>query len=123
MISRDQLGEYVEDFLEYFDDLEEDDEIDLGEERESRIKVEERPSNLDTTTLTYSIIGKEGIPLEVKINEDLGYSKIFFKCSQDLDGYSNFAEDNFGNYPQEKEIDSVDRDLIESELENLLAEE
>ena len=61
-----------------------------------------------------------GVPLAVKINPVLGYTKIMVKGNFEMgDGYIPFAQDPFGNVVYNKRIPATDIPTIISELERL----
>jgi len=86
------------------------------------ISVELRPSNLGTTVRTISYIAPgHGIPLEVRVNEELKYSRIIVKGDFNLPDYIPFAQDIFGNTAQDKQLGSIDISQIKSELKKLIS--
>lgn len=84
------------------------------------IMIELRPSNLGTTTFTISYIAPgTGIPLEVKINDILHYSKIVLKSTYKVNGYEPFSIDKIRNVVQAKTLPSIDIKDIKRELKYL----
>ena len=115
------MKKYIDIFLEHLDELEIGSRIDIPEEAlKTYIEADQRPSSLGTTALTYSYIVKGlGIPLEVRINQSLDYSKIIIKTHEQLPGYSPFVTDPFGNVVQEKDLKLSTKDQVREELERL----
>ncbi|MFH1711092.1 MAG: hypothetical protein ABH840_02155 [Nanoarchaeota archaeon] len=77
-----------------------------GKENEF-LAVEWRPSTYGTRAIDASYIiqhqeGKieEGIPLNLKVNPSAGYSMIILKAAENIEGYSQFDLDFFGNIIQ-----------------------
>ncbi|MEM2089538.1 MAG: hypothetical protein QXL88_00375 [Candidatus Pacearchaeota archaeon] len=65
-----------------------------------------------------------GVPLEIKINEELGYSQIILKADSILPEYTRFptplvVRDKFGNVRQYKLLLSIDIAQIKLEIEKL----
>ena len=91
------------------------------ERKGEAISVELRPSNRGTEayTVTYAKEGV-GIPLEVKLNESLGYTMVIVKGGFILPSYEPFAYDDFGNIAQAKEIRTVNIPQVRAELEELV---
>lgn len=79
-----------------------------------------RPSNLGTTahTVSYIRMGR-GIPIELRVNKELGYSQIIVKAHELVEGYTIFSLDVYGNFAQNKLIPSIDFSLVIWELEKL----
>lgn len=71
--------------------------------------VERSSSNFGTSVLSMAyVITKTdegrvggGVPINVYMNQELGYSKIILKCTSFLEGYMPFIQDAFGNLAQE----------------------
>jgi len=77
-------------------------------------------SNHGTFAYTVSyIMPNTGTPLELKINPQLEYSNIFLKTVEEIEGYTPFILDGFGNLIQEKVIRPLDLALVRNEIENL----
>jgi len=93
----------------------------VDENTKEQVLVESRPSNLGTTTrvITYAAQGR-GIPLEVRVNEELKYSKIIVKGDFNLPEYRPFYQDIFDNTAQDKELNFTDISKIKAELTKLL---
>lgn len=93
----------------------------IDENTKEHIQIHLRPSEPGTQayTITY-MIPDRGIGLEVKINKELGYSKIIFKGNFTLPDYNPFARDVFGNIAQNKKLDYTDISQIRTELEKLM---
>ncbi len=76
-----------------------------------------RPSDLGTSAYSVSYIRHgTGIPVELRINEKLDYSRVCIKLQERIDGYLPFGSDIFGNIAQDKEIKSSDFSLVIQEL-------
>lgn len=88
---------------------------------EGMVIISLRPSNEGTKahTVSYFVEGL-GFPIEFKINTKLGYSKMIIKGDFNLQGYSDFAQDRFGNIVQEKQLNSIDFSQVRVEIEKLL---
>lgn len=98
---------------------------------ENQISIAMYKSNLGTIghrvsyeTYSCELNGTEvrDIPLEIKFNEQLKYSKIFLKCTEDIPGYERFPQPDtmcpHGNIRQGKELAMSVPKVIE-ELEQL----
>ena len=68
-------------------------------------------------TISYTIEGI-GIPMEIRIKQIEGYSKITLKTNKLLPGYEPFTKDVCGNIAQDKKINSTDIDFIKKSLKN-----
>jgi hypothetical protein len=117
------LRNYMDKFLQHFDKLELGDKVVLSKEfPETYIEVTKRPSVAGTSALTYSLIVEDylGIPIEVKINLELGYSDIYVKAENILPDYYPFFIDPFGNYMQVKTLSTIDKNKIKEKLRESL---
>ena len=84
------------------------------------IDFHSRPSNKNTQTNTISYaIERTGIPLKIKLNPVLGYSKIIIKVNIPVPGYEAFANDYSGNIIQVKSLDMADWNRTVSEVREL----
>lgn len=85
------------------------------------ISVESRPSNSGTKarTISYIAVGS-GIPLEIKINEELGYSALIINGDFTAPEYMPFSIDVFGNIVGYKKLNSTDISQVKLELGKLL---
>ena len=93
----------------------------LDKKTKERIISQSRPSNIGTTAYTMSyIMPGRCIALELKINKELGYSKIITKGDFNLEDYNQFTSDAFNNIIQSKEIKTTDIFYLKSELEKLI---
>jgi hypothetical protein len=52
------------------------------------------------STMSYDVQG-EGIPIELRINRQLNYTKSIIKFAGTIPGYTRFAADDFGNITQD----------------------
>jgi hypothetical protein len=87
---------------------------------EDFIEIQKRPSNQGTYAYTLSYTRPNtGIPIEAKLNAQLGYSQIICKLRARLQGYEPFAQDPLGNIVQNKKINSSDIAVFRKELETL----
>ena len=84
------------------------------------IQIESRPSESggEAYTIIY-IIPAGGIPIEIRLNPNLDYSKIIVKTKSGLNDYKPFASDYFGNIIQDKIIKGCSISGIKKELEEL----
>ena len=128
-VKKEYLGKIAENVLRVFDSEKIESLSDLDrimnkrfpiESVKEQILIELRPSSLGTTvrTVAYMIEGG-GMPLEIKINEELGYSKMMVKGTFVLPDYRPVANDIFGNTFQNKKLDSIDISQIRYELKKL----
>ena len=86
------------------------------------IQIESRPSESGTEACTISyIIPDGGIPLEIRMNSNFNYSKIFVKTESGLDNYIPVTSDYFGNIIQDKKIGGCSILKIKKELEKLVS--
>ncbi|MBI2632468.1 hypothetical protein HYW75_05680 [Candidatus Pacearchaeota archaeon] len=84
------------------------------------IEVSIRPSNDRTIAYTISYVSLiNGVPLEVKINPELNYSRVIVKMKKSLTNYTVFSEDEFSNLRQSKLIKSSDIIEVRDELRYL----
>lgn len=85
------------------------------------IDISLRPSNDRTLAYTISYVSPtlNGIPLEVKINQQLNYSIVIVKMMKNLENYSVFSIDEFRNLRQCKLIKSCDIIEVSEELRYL----
>ena len=129
LISRGQLGTYAHSLLDFLEEknitqierLEQmmDAEYAVGENDEY-IHLHQRPSNGGTFTYTISyMVSEVGIPIEVKLNSQLGYSQVIVKGDFTLREYEIFARDAFGNKIQNKRVGSTDLSEIREEIRHL----
>lgn len=86
-----------------------------------KINVLLRHSGYGTKTLTinYEVAGR-GIPLEIKINKEIGYSTIVVKGNFHIPKYDEFCRDVFDNIMQIKVLYSLSVSQILQELDDLL---
>ena len=93
----------------------------LDKKTQEQIMTETRPSNIGTKAyiLSYVMPGR-GIVLELKINKELGYSKIIAKGDFNLKDYNQFTSDAFNNIIQSKDMKTTDISYLKSELEKLI---
>ncbi len=118
-ISREKLREIINDFIGILDREKVEDlgglemlsgqAIPIKGKEQEYVIVEYQPSNLGTRAIDASYViqhrPKEvggGVPLSVKINNQLRYSKIIIKTEGKVDGFTLFFVDNFGNLIQER---------------------
>jgi len=86
------------------------------------IQIELRPSTSETEAYTISYIApRGGIPIEIRMNPDFNYSRIFVKTESELDNYIPVSSDYFGNIIQDKKIDGCSILTIKKELEKLVS--
>lgn len=130
-ITKEYLGRIAENVLKFLDrkkvnslsDLDRlmDQPFSIDENTKERILVELRPSNLYTKAyvISYTVPGR-GIPLEIRVNKKLKYSRVIVKGDFNLPDYEPFAKDLFGNIAQNKQLGSIDISQIKSELKKLI---
>ena len=95
--------------------------IDMGDGE--YVSISKRPSN-EAFAYTFSYITpNSGIPMEIRINPTLNYTKVIIKDERLVDGYQKFAIDPFGNKVQYLTIKSSDLPFLKIELERLSAYE
>lgn len=78
--------------------------------------IDIRPSAGGTSAKTVSYITGYGIPLETRINTELGYSAIILKGDFILDSYIPFGADHMGNIHQYKQWYSASLSDMKREL-------
>ena len=135
-ISKTRLREIARNFLAFIDkrkitctgQLEQllGERIELERKRPDLIEVSLKPSNNKTQALTISYCipyrtGRieGGIPLEVKINQELNYSLVIIKTDSKVRGYEPFKQDYFKNIMQSKKIESADWQDVRAEIAKL----
>ncbi|HLD05243.1 MAG TPA: hypothetical protein VJG90_06000 [Candidatus Nanoarchaeia archaeon] len=114
-ISSERLNMAVWNFLRVTEEMGIRTTADLEAHLGQRLNVGEcdhidfsrRPSNAGTTALTASyFIEGSGIPIEVRCNSALGYSKVVVKTEKNVIGYTPFAVDPFGNQAQDATLET-----------------
>ena len=91
--------------------------IDMGDNE--YVSISKRPSN-EGFAYTFSYMTpNSGIPMEIRINPTLNYTKVIIKDEKMVDGYQKFAIDPFGNKVQDITIKSSDLPFLKIELERL----
>ena len=89
-------------------------------DNKGKIIIELRPSNSDTVAHTISYIDyNNGIPIELRVNYELGYSTIILKSDYLVEGFELFERDAFGNFMQYRKIKETEISEIRGELEKL----
>ena len=92
----------------------------LGSRPGHLITMEIRPSDFGSLAYTISyIIPKKGIPIEVRVNPGMNYSKVILKTESRLNGYDVFARDEFGNVIQIRTFPDCFLSEVKKELESL----
>ncbi|MBI5061244.1 MAG: hypothetical protein HZB67_02940 [Candidatus Aenigmarchaeota archaeon] len=92
---------------------------EIYREDDAYVLIESRPSTVGTTAHIISYIKPgAGIPLEIRINERIGYADVIVKGAFRVPGYEPFAQDPFGNTAQEKLLEPR-IPSIRTELKNL----
>ena len=96
-----------------------------GKENEF-LAVEFKPSTYGTKAIdaSYTIQHEEGkiergIPLNVKVNNSVGYSMIILKAAENIEGYSEFGSDSFGNIAQSQTNRTTDLKEILDKIKKL----
>lgn len=94
--------------------------IPVGRPSLDLVSFDKRPSNSGTMAYAIDYIRPEGgIPIEIRINNLLNYSKVFIKSQQLIKGYAQFGIDHFRNLRQEKLFKSSDISFVKNELTEL----
>ncbi len=84
------------------------------------IVITTRPSNYSTLAYTISYHRSElGIPFELKINKQLGYSHVFIKSEEELKDYTTFHFDYYNNYMQNRIFKSSEFSEVKEELKRI----
>lgn len=87
---------------------------------EDSISIEKRQSVEGTTALIVSYNAPNyGVPIEVRVNAGLRYSKIHLKVEETLPRYAPFSEDKFGNIIQDRRFQTIKFQAVREELERL----
>jgi|SRR3989344_1795984 len=128
-ISLEELSKIAENFLNLMkkEGIEKTDDLEkrIGttiklEKSQDFIVITTRPSNYGTLAHTISYHRPDlGIPLELKINNQLGYSQIFIKLEKKLRNYNTFSLDRYNNFMQNKLIKPLHFLEIIEELEKI----
>jgi len=130
-ITKEEVSKIAKIVLKFLDDNKVKSAYDLGDllamtfdfaDPEGQISIITTPSNYDTEAYKVSYTTKEGIPLEIVMNSDLGYSQVICKGKFMLPGYEPFAADALGNVVQAKKLNSVGIWQVKAELEELAEE-
>ena len=66
-------------------------------------------------TIDYVVEGK-GIPIELRVNANEGYSKVIVKFAGTVETYSTIIRDDYGNIIQAKNVESTDILHLKKEL-------
>ena len=94
--------------------------IPVDDKRDDAVEINFRPSEAGTYAYDIAYLtDSNGIPINVKLNPHLNYTKMFIKLCEQVKGYVLFNVDAFGNMMQEKRISSSDFDLARQEIERL----
>ena len=128
-LTREYLRKIAKKTLELFDEMEISSYTDIDrvlnhespidENTGEHITFQLRPSNFGTQAYTISYITPgQGIPLEIKINKEIGYSKVIVKGEFVLSDYRPFAIDGM-HVAREKNFDSTEISILSSELKRL----
>ena len=127
-ILRETLAQYAKKFLNVLnaEGIRTEDDVQRAIERSFDVAQGEqvwiglRPSEEFTYAYTLSyIVNRVGIPIELKLNRELGYTKAIVKVQAQLSGYKPFLEDGFKNIVQQKILRRANVDKIRNELESL----
>lgn len=87
---------------------------------EEVVEASIQPSNRGTTAVVLSYTRRTGQrPLEIRMNEELGYFTIMLTCESKLSGYDCFDQNEEGDYFQDKKITVVGFGYLEKELKKL----
>jgi len=79
-----------------------------------------RPSNGLTYAHTLSYVAEGvGIPIEIRLNRDLGYTKVIIKMQEELAKYAVCAMDHLRNMVQERFLEEAGVERARRELEDL----
>ncbi len=98
--------------------------IDIDMAHSEFVSISKRPSEEGTFAYTLSyIIPSSGIPMEIRINPTLNYTRLIIKDQELVDGYQKFAIDFFDNKVQYLTIEGSDLPFLKIELERLGAYE
>jgi len=129
LITPEKLKQIVGDVLDFLkrEDINSIESLEkrLGESFDVKrgdhiIQIESRPSESGSEAYTISyIIPAGGIPIEIRLNPNLNYSKIIIKTKSGLNDYKPFTSDYFGNIIQDKIINGCSIPEIKRELEKL----
>lgn len=130
-LSKKEIGKIAKDFLDFLDrerifstkDLEQrlDKNFLIDEKIKSSVSISLNSSEFYTKAYTISYIRKGlGIPLEVKVNLVLEYSRIIIKCEEKIKSYTPFVLDSFGNMVQSTLIESADFLNVREELKRFV---
>ena len=97
-----------------------DPEADDKYHGEEYVEVSVQPSNRGTQAVVLRYFRRVGqCPLEVRINESLGYSKILITCEKKINGYDEFDENEEGDHFQDKKLMTKDFTEVIKELEKI----
>lgn len=82
------------------------------------------PSNgaTDAYGISYVSNGK-GMPVEIKVNPQMGYTSFIVKSDCEWSGYEPFVTDDSNNIAQQKKFGTTDIAGVRRELESLAKEE
>lgn len=81
------------------------------------ISCSSRPSEKNTSAFVISyIVNDTGIPLEIRMNLSLGYSKFTVKCTEQVERYNPFLRDSFTNIIQSLDLHTTDMEAVKGEL-------
>ena len=131
LISKEKLKEVVKTTLKVIEPINSLGDLEnlLGEvltpdpsKKREIIEISEKPSDQGTSVvdISYFFEGREGIPLNIKINPHLDYFKIVVKFNGSLEEYTSIIEnDTYGNRMQEMILPTTDFQEVRRELKKL----
>ena len=123
-IIRTSLGVMNEKQMNSLEELEkwEDNRfIPNSKRKHEYIKISKKSLKGETPSLILSyIVEGTGIPLEIKINQESGCSRITLKFNGTLGAYSPFMQDIYGNTIQERILNTTNVQEVKAHLRDLL---
>jgi hypothetical protein len=126
-ISQTQFREYVGRFLQAVAPITSLEDLDrkLGSVQPAapgeHVEFAKVPSNHGTLAYTVSyVVPGTGVPVEFKINPQMGSATIILKMESQRQGYNPFVIDPYQNIVQMKEFAPATLGIVKKELESLI---
>jgi len=99
-----------------------DQRIGISETLPDYIDISLTPSNHGTNALklSYGSSEFEGNPIELIVNQQLGYRQTVLRCVEPVRGYGFYGADRFGNIHQFRKVDEPGWKEVMHDLEELI---
>ena len=127
-ISLENTRQFAKDFLAILErdgisnvkDLQEKVGYTLPFDNDAFVVVTCRPSTFKTLDYVLSfVVPQINVPVEVRINPKMDYSKVLLTSGEEIPGYFIFSRDAVNNLRLMKTLEKADMDVVRKELESL----